>query len=230
MKECEQGVVAHDRLHHSCCGELKDAELQIGELRKFIERYGQHDRECSNNHPSPCSCGYDERLARLEDTEKRVEVFRRPIVANLAGFDRLPVRLDEQGRVITICDKCGGEGRSTVESLQKFAEKRVCGCVQSDLAPSGIDYCEKHKPITEKQVESIDRRDKNKKPRPEMYWSDKHGMWVDPDTRTPDEKARHEEMAKEAEKRVGGPKPYCSHAGTDSIIHRCTACGEEWDD
>ena len=32
------------------------------------------------------------------------------------------------------------------------SEKRVCGCVQSDLAPSGIDYCEKHKPITENRV------------------------------------------------------------------------------
>ena len=49
---------------------------------------------------------------------------------------------------------------------------------------------------------SMNRRDKSKKPRPEMYWSERHQMWVDPDTRSPDQKKRHEEIAAAAEKRA----------------------------
>lgn len=33
MKECEQGIVARDRLHHSCCSELEAAKLQVRALR-----------------------------------------------------------------------------------------------------------------------------------------------------------------------------------------------------
>lgn len=50
----------------------------------------------------------------------------------------------------------------------------------------------------------MNRRDPNKKPRPEMYWSEKHQMWVDPDTRTPAQKKRHEEIAREVEARMKG--------------------------
>jgi len=47
----------------------------------------------------------------------------------------------------------------------------------------------------------VDRRDRNNPPYPGMTWSDRHGMWVDPDNRTPEEKGRHEEIAADAEKR-----------------------------
>ncbi len=50
---------------------------------------------------------------------------------------------------------------------------------------------------------AVNRRDPNKKPRPEMYWSERHKMWVDPDTRSPEKKKRDEEIVKDAEKRKG---------------------------
>ena len=70
--QCFHGTPAATCPHQLCRRtdqEIEKLKLQVGELRKFVERYGQHDRECSNNHPSPCSCGYDERLAKLEDAE-----------------------------------------------------------------------------------------------------------------------------------------------------------------
>jgi hypothetical protein len=48
----------------------------------------------------------------------------------------------------------------------------------------------------------MDRRDKTKQPRPEMTWSEKHQMWVDPDTRTPEQKAKDEAIATEIEERI----------------------------
>ena len=48
----------------------------------------------------------------------------------------------------------------------------------------------------------MDRRDKSKQPRPDMIWSEKHQMWVDPDIRTPEEKAKDEAIALEVEERA----------------------------
>jgi transcriptional regulator with XRE-family HTH domain len=42
----------------------------------------------------------------------------------------------------------------------------------------------------------MNRRDKSRMPRPGMLWSEKHKMWVDPDTRTPQVKVEHEAIAK----------------------------------
>ncbi len=46
----------------------------------------------------------------------------------------------------------------------------------------------------------MNRRDKTKSPKPGMTWSEKHQMWVDPDNRTSQQKARHEAIAEELEK------------------------------
>ena len=45
----------------------------------------------------------------------------------------------------------------------------------------------------------MNRRDKSKRPRPEMIWSEKHRMWVDPDTRTRAEREKDEAIARSAE-------------------------------
>ena len=45
----------------------------------------------------------------------------------------------------------------------------------------------------------MDRRNRLKAPRPGMTWSDKWGMWLDPDTRSPERKARDEEIARQLE-------------------------------
>ncbi len=45
------------------------------------------------------------------------------------------------------------------------------------------------------QIEKIDRRNRDVKPRPNMVWSDRHNMWVDPDTRTPEQRARDQAIA-----------------------------------
>jgi len=36
-----------------------------------------------------------------------------------------------------------------------------------------------------------------------MLWSEKWGMWIDQDTRSPEEKARHEKIADEHCKKAG---------------------------
>jgi len=45
----------------------------------------------------------------------------------------------------------------------------------------------------------MNRRDKTKPPRPGMTWSEKHGIWMDPDTRSPERKAKDEAIAKSVE-------------------------------
>lgn len=45
----------------------------------------------------------------------------------------------------------------------------------------------------------MNRRDKSKPPRPGMIWSDKHRMWVDPETRTAERRAKDEEIARSVE-------------------------------
>lgn len=50
--------------------------------------------------------------------------------------------------------------------------------------------------------EVIDRRDRDHKPRPGMIWSDRHSMWVDPDTRSPEEKALHDKIAADVEAEI----------------------------
>ena len=44
-----------------------------------------------------------------------------------------------------------------------------------------------------------DRRDPNKPPHPGMVWSDKFKMWLDKDTRTPEQQAQDEAIAAEVE-------------------------------
>jgi hypothetical protein len=83
---------------------------------------------------------------------------------------------------------------------------------------------------------SSDRRDPSNPPRPGMIWSDKHKLWMDPDTRTPERKVRDEEIAKEAEARWAAREkqvehffcPECewTHAGIDED-GCCTACGAD---
>lgn len=50
-------------------------------------------------------------------------------------------------------------------------------------------------------IEKIDRRNPAVKPRPNMVWSERHLMWLDPDTRTPEQKVRDQQVAAAAEKR-----------------------------
>lgn len=45
----------------------------------------------------------------------------------------------------------------------------------------------------------MNRRDRAHPPRPEMIWSEKYGMWVDPDTRTPERRAKDEAIVKSLE-------------------------------
>ena len=52
----------------------------------------------------------------------------------------------------------------------------------------------------------VDRRDKNKPPYPNMVWSDKYGMWLDRDTRTPEQRAEDEAIAREECRKNG-----CQH-------------------
>ena len=80
----------------------------------------------------------------------------------------------------------------------------------------------------------MDRRDPAKPPRPGMIWSDKYKLWMDPDTRTPEEKARHEEIAFEIELKAMAfveehfvcPECKWNHARAD-IDGCCVACGAD---
>lgn len=101
-----------------------------------------------------------------------------------------------------------------VEAYETVSEKPACPTGAENVC--AVCY---HR-LTDCQC--IDRRDRNKKPRPEMYWSEKHGMWVDPDTRTAEEKARHEEIAKDLEKRE-------CHLGP-SHVHHDPTCGGQVED
>ena len=48
--------------------------------------------------------------------------------------------------------------------------------------------------------EEMNRRDKSIQPEPGMIWSDKHQLWMDPDSRTPERKAQDECIALRAER------------------------------
>ena len=45
----------------------------------------------------------------------------------------------------------------------------------------------------------MSRREKSKPPRPGMKWSDKHRMWLDADTRTPERRRRDQEISSDVE-------------------------------
>ena len=45
----------------------------------------------------------------------------------------------------------------------------------------------------------MNRRDRSKPPRPGMKWSDKHRMWLDADSRTPERRRKDEEISDDAE-------------------------------
>jgi DNA-binding XRE family transcriptional regulator len=45
----------------------------------------------------------------------------------------------------------------------------------------------------------MNRREKSKPPRPGMKWSDKHRMWFDADTRTPERRRKDEEISSDVE-------------------------------
>jgi len=56
---------------------------------------------------------------------------------------------------------------------------------------------------------SVDRRNPLQAPYPNMTWSNRHGMWVDQDTRSEETKARHEKIAAELEAHAKAlTKPY----------------------
>ena len=43
------------------------------------------------------------------------------------------------------------------------------------------------------------RRKKRQPPRPGMKWSEKHQMWLDPDSRTPERRRKDDEILKDVE-------------------------------
>ena len=45
----------------------------------------------------------------------------------------------------------------------------------------------------------MNRRERSKPPRPGMNWSDKHRMWLDADTRSPERRRKDEEISSDAE-------------------------------
>jgi DNA-binding XRE family transcriptional regulator len=45
----------------------------------------------------------------------------------------------------------------------------------------------------------MNRRERSKPPRPGMKWSDKHRMWLDADTRSPERRRKDEEISSDAE-------------------------------
>ena len=45
----------------------------------------------------------------------------------------------------------------------------------------------------------MNRREKSKPPRPGMKWSDKHRMWLDADTRSPERRRKDEKISSDAE-------------------------------
>lgn len=45
----------------------------------------------------------------------------------------------------------------------------------------------------------MDRKDRSKPPRPDMVWSQKHKMWVDPDTRSPERRSKDEAISQSIE-------------------------------
>ena len=45
----------------------------------------------------------------------------------------------------------------------------------------------------------MNRRDKKKSPRAGMIWREKHGIWMDPDTRSPERRLKDEQIAKTVE-------------------------------
>ena len=45
----------------------------------------------------------------------------------------------------------------------------------------------------------MNRREKSKPPRPGMKWSDKHRMWLDADTRSPERRRKDQEISSDAE-------------------------------
>lgn len=68
-----------------------------------------------------------------------------------------------------------------------------------------------------------------------MIWSDRFGLWMDPDDRTPEEKRRHEEIAAEFEERAKKalqeehyfcPECKYTHASVDQD-GCCTQCGAD---
>lgn len=46
------------------------------------------------------------------------------------------------------------------------------------------------------------RRDRQNPPRPNMIWSDKHKLWMDPDTRSPERKRKDEAVARRVDKEM----------------------------
>lgn len=48
----------------------------------------------------------------------------------------------------------------------------------------------------------MDRRDRNNPPKPGMIWSEKHQMWTDPDTRSPERKRKDEAVVRRVEKEM----------------------------
>ena len=75
-----------------------------------------------------------------------------------------------------------------------------------------------------------DYRDPNQKPREGMIWSEKHRMWVSPDTRTPEQKAKDEEIFRAAEQRREERREFWTFVlsrfakGWPAYV----ACGEGW--
>jgi hypothetical protein len=49
MKECEQGIVSRDRLHHSCCDEVKALELQgIHRIKELAKTAAEWQTKCES--------------------------------------------------------------------------------------------------------------------------------------------------------------------------------------
>jgi len=63
----------------------------------------------------------------------------------------------------------------------------------------------------------MNRREKSKPPRPGMKWSDKHRMWLDADTRTPERRRKDQEILCDVE---------ADRERIDQILHSAREAGE----
>lgn len=105
-----------------------------------------------------------------------------------------------------VCPKCFGSGNWP---WVQWGGPMVCTSCQGtgkiSTAASAISKKDQLKNLARAfakgELVHENRRDPDHPPRQGMTWSVRHGLWVDPDTRSPNEKASHEKIVADVESR-----------------------------
>lgn len=72
----------------------------------------------------------------------------------------------------------------------------------------------------------MNRRKKDKPPRPGMKWSERHQMWLDPDSRTPERRRKDDEILRDVEadrERIDATLRAVREAGKPSAVDEAAA-------